>query len=763
MTGVRAADDYNRDTGRFARLLYAAILASAGFAVYAGSLSVPFVFDDVSNILQNPSLRSFNPWWGPLLPPRDLALATRPVVSLSLAMNWAFGGSSVFGYHLVNILIHILAGLFLFGLVRRTLESPKLSSSFGKRASGLAFAVALLWLVHPLQTESVTYVIQRCESLMGLFFFMILYFYARGLFSETHSHLWKVAVGASFILGILTKEVMAMAPLVALCYDRVFVSRSFRRALERSYGLYVAFFAGIVLFAALMVSRRTGVDAASMDAGRLALGHPVHNSLAYFFTQSQVIIHYLKMTVLPHPLVFHHAWPMAGFFKALPYLSVLAALFLASLAGVARGRAWSFLGVWFFLILAPSSSFHALNQVAAEHRMYLALAAPLSLLVLLGYRFFCRVWKDEDRAARAGFALVLVLAGALAFGTMERNKDYRTPLALWEDSVAKAPDSPQARAALGNLYLEMGNYPGAVEQYEAAVAIRPDFGYAQAGLGEALLRAGRTEEALSTLQKAVELHPELPLAWNNLAHAHLANGETDAAVRCAFRAVELRPGWAEARVNLGAALARKGEGGAALEQFDEALRIDPALGLAQANAALMLLNLGRPGEAAARALKAAKLSPKDPEVLAVVGKILLQTGSPDQAALVLENAAAARGPDVRLWHLLAVARIRSDDLPGAEAALEKVLALDPENAPAHADLGVVLARLGRMNMAASELERAVKINPDYVEGRLNLGRLLVIQGDREGARREFEKVLETEPGNLAAKQALEALKAGTSQ
>ncbi len=204
------------------------IIVLAVWAAYANSLSTPFVFDDMKSIHENPTIRHLWPLADVLSPPNTATgAAGRPVVNLSLAINYALGGLEVRGYHVFNTLVHALAALTLFGVVRRTLLRPVLRERFGPAALPLSFAVALLWALHPLLTESVTCVVQRTESLMGLFYLLTLYGFIRAVDSPVPGR-WEIFSVIACLLGMATKEVMVSAPLIVLLYDRTFVAGSFR-------------------------------------------------------------------------------------------------------------------------------------------------------------------------------------------------------------------------------------------------------------------------------------------------------------------------------------------------------------------------------------------------------------------------------------------------------------------------------------------------------------------------------------------------------
>jgi len=172
------------------------IIIFAGVATYHNCFVVPFLLDDVESIAQNPTIRHLWPIWQALSPSATSMVGGRPVVNLSFAFNYAVGGLVPWGYHALNLAIHILAGLALFGVVRRTLLQPSLRERLGPSAARWALAAAVLWTVHPLQTEAVTYISQRCESLMGLFYLLTLYCFIRGADSQRSDRWFALSVMA---------------------------------------------------------------------------------------------------------------------------------------------------------------------------------------------------------------------------------------------------------------------------------------------------------------------------------------------------------------------------------------------------------------------------------------------------------------------------------------------------------------------------------------------------------------------------------------
>ncbi len=232
-------------------LVMLAVLAGVVCAVYCRALDAPFIFDDLFSITENPSITRLWPLIGdsqhpgPLNPTKDLPTAGRPLVNLSLAVNYHFGQLNPVGYHVFNVVVHLLSAILVMAIVRRTLQLDYFEGRFDDVNGPLAFLAALLWAVHPLQTEAVVYVTQRTELMVGFFYLATLY-----------ASLWyweaKAAAGRKLWLGLATlaclagaacKEVMVTAPVIVLLFERTFIRGSFRQAWRESWRLY----AGLLL------------------------------------------------------------------------------------------------------------------------------------------------------------------------------------------------------------------------------------------------------------------------------------------------------------------------------------------------------------------------------------------------------------------------------------------------------------------------------------------------------------------------------------
>lgn len=516
--------------------LCAAILTGVGALAYSDSFRGPFVFDDLLSIPQNPSILRLADLWRVLSPPdAGVTVSGRPVLNLTFALNAAAGGRAVWGYHAVNLAIHLLAGLTLFGLARRTIERwrPEVA---GRGARLLALAISLLWTLHPLQTESVTYVVQRAESLMGLFYLQTLYCFLQAV--ETRKRVWYLFSWLACFLGAATKEVMVSAPLVVFLYDFTFVSSSAGAAWRRRKGYYAALAGTWIILGLLVIGTSNRGGTAGFEVP-ISLGR-------YWLAELVAIVRYLRLALWPHPLIFDYYVQWVDLRHAAPYGLVVFVLLAATVYSLKRAPAAGFLGLWFFAILAPTSLVPGIRQTMAEHRMYLALAPLIVLFIMTAYR---RAGQWVIRAA---------LAVSFAFGilTFQRNLDYRTSIALWSATVEKLPSNPCAHDNLSAAYFSAGDYLAARREAEISLHLEGDVSSAHCNLANALLSLGDTAGAIAQYATAIHLNPGDTVSHFNLGVAYYETGRVPAALMEYLAALSLDPDYTPARINLGQTLRR---------------------------------------------------------------------------------------------------------------------------------------------------------------------------------------------------------------
>ncbi len=284
-------------SSRWPILLAVGIIVIAALGAYHNSFSGPFIFDDIESIPDNPTIQHIS---DSLFPPNDgQAVQRRPIVNLSLAINYWLGGLEPSGYHIFNLSVHILTGLLLFGIVRRTLALTAIEQRLGKSSTPLSLAIALIWIVHPLGTDAVTYVIQRTELLAGLFYLLCLYCVIRSTGSGRRIW-WYVAAIVSCGLGMGSKEVVVSAPVIVLVYDRIFLRDSFKEVFRQRWLLYVGLASCWLIMAGLIPHGQEGT---------VIFGQGT-KSLAYALTQFKSISIYLGLCFWPSPLILDY-----GYFK----------------------------------------------------------------------------------------------------------------------------------------------------------------------------------------------------------------------------------------------------------------------------------------------------------------------------------------------------------------------------------------------------------------------------------------------------------------
>jgi protein O-mannosyl-transferase len=690
-------------SSRWVTILAGSIIAFAALAAYHNSFSGPFIFDDTLSIVENRTIRHLWPISRALSPPHGSAqtVSGRPMVNLSLAVNYALGGRAVWGYHALNLAIHILAGLTLFGVVRRTLLQPSLRARFGEAAMLLGLAVAVIWTIHPLQTESVTYVAQRAESLMGLFYLLTVYCFIRGTESQA-PRTWYTLSVATCLLGMASKEVMISAPLMVLLYDRTFVGGSFRKAWEQRRRLYVGLAGSWLLLGYLVVGTHNRDRTAGFDTGVAWW--------AYALTQFRALLVYLKLSIWPHPLIFYYGVdPVRYISEVAPHGLIVLALMAGTLIGLRRWPAIAFVGCWFFGILAVTSSVIPIPlQPIAEHRMYLPLAAVVTLVVIGIYRLLG--WQSV--------AVYVALALGLGFLTVRRNGDYRSEVAIWSDTVAKYPGNPWAHSHLGDALAAQGRVSEAIEQYEQAFRIKPNYAEAHSNLGMALASQGKVSEAMAEYAEALRIDPNYAPAHNNLGLALAGQGKVSEAIEQYEQALRLRvrPDPAPVHNNLGMALASQGKVSEAMAEYATALRINPELGGAHYNLGLALADQGWASEASEQFEQAVRLKPDYADAHNSLGMALAGQGK----------------------------------MPEAVEQFEQAVRLKPDYADAHNNLGMVLARQGRMPEAVEQFEQAVRIEPDSVPSHHNLANALLLQGRVSEAIVQYREALRLKPDLSAA-------------
>ncbi len=541
-----------------------ALLLLAGLLAYSNSFSGVFLLDDNRSIVNNPGIRTFANSES-----ASGSFQQRWVGWWSFKLNYALGGLDMAGYHVVNLAVHLAAGLLLFGLVRRTLLLRPPDDRIAQAACPLAFAVAVVWVVHPLGTQGVTYIVQRFESLMGMLYLACLYCMVRGGQSP-RPWMWYLLAGVACWLGMFTKEIMITAPLVAIVYDRVFLAESWREVLRRRWGLHAGCLSAAVALIAAVVWNQSAARSAS--AG---FGFQLFTWTEYLGSQGGVILHYLRLAAWPDRLCLDYLWPVARSpIEIFLPCAAVAALLVGSIAALRYYLRVAFLGLAFFLVLAPTSSVMPIADLAVEHRMYLPLV-PLVVLAVLGvFALAGRLLQSARWRRCVEAALLTAVVVAFAWRTHDRNQDYRSKIAMWTDVLATSPENIRAHHYLGKAMANEGDVVGGIRQIQRALEIDPRFARAHNDLGHLFAEQEELSQARVHFEQAIAIDSEYVDPHYNLAVTLNKLGRVDEAADQYRQAIRIKPNYLDAYNNLGNILLRQGKVSEAVVEFERLLKID---------------------------------------------------------------------------------------------------------------------------------------------------------------------------------------------
>ena len=660
-------------------------VALAGAIVYATSVSGPFIFDDFGGIVRNPSIRSLTNLHALFSTPDATSVSGRWLTNVSFAINYAIGGLDVTGYHLVNLALHLICAVLLYAIVRRTLVASGWSGSAPDptTSANTAFAISLLWTVHPLNSEVVLYLSERSESLMAVCYLFTLYAGLRAAGADRPSR-WFAAGVAACATGVLCKESMVTAPVMVALFDRVFLFASIREAWRARWRFYAGLTGSWAILAASMLSH------GSISSGGFASAHAT--TWMYVLNQTVIVTRYLRLVVWPHPLVLYYGWTRTlAPADVWPFALFLAALVVAALGVFARWPRFGFPGIWTIVTLAPSSSLAPIAaEVGAERRMYLPLMGVVTIVVvgaamLVRARSSSATGAARDRLILVPTAAIAVLLGA---STLMRTHDYASSL-IMARTILAGWESPSAHELLGHELSAAGRRDEAIAQLRLAL---PESTVARYYLGTELVNMGQVDEGIEQLQEFVRLEPSLvPTRTARLLMA---------------RAFASREQWPQA-----------------IEQLQAVLASAPSDSAAHGLMADILSSQQKLADAIPHYRAYLQANAGDGNAWTGLGVALVSTGDAANAAAAFREAVRsdAGNPNFRLN--LARVLLDAGDAAGAGSEAQQAVVLTPNSAPAHEMLGRALAAQGRRDEARRELERALQIDPNDASAREALAAL----------------------------------------
>jgi tetratricopeptide (TPR) repeat protein len=701
-------------------LVLITVLLAAISVAYANSFLGTFVFDDIPNIVDNSGIRSFEAAIdsdGKTIP---IGLYRRDLTRWSFVFNYSISQDNPWSYHLVNLLIHATTSVILFLLIQGTISDHVLSLK--SAATPIAFATTLLWSLHPVQTESVTYIVQRLEALASLFYIATLYCAYRSAHSGSRQLVWQACAVAALLAGVFSKEIIVTAPLVVLLYDRTFLSGSFGASLRSRSFMYLGFCVAIGALYWNYHSYRAMAAETLWNSGFGEL-RPQRNVTSWEYLRSQpgVLLHYLRILVFPIGLCAEYGLPVET--RPMVYLSK-GALILAILgAGVCllwKKKPLGFLIVSFLLILAPTSTILPL-VLTYEHRVYLGSACVFAIITSLIARWILKQTNNSERVeidwrVKGAFAGLIVCTLGLAKLTLDRNALYQSETRFWTDVTEKRPQNPRGWLNL------------AAAAYQEADDIQLADQYAQ---------------------QACKVAPNFAGAWKALGALRLNQAMFDDANRCFEKALSIVPGNIRILPDYAESLMGAGRFADAIKVYDT-IRVHPICEPSkqldcEVQKSMAYLQLGRPTEALKATQAALKIDDESTNALTARSQAYSALGKPDLAAQSLAKAAEIDPNNMTTLFLYAESLQKSGNLIAATKLYQSVLQQEPNFHPARSGLGLALTRQEQFQAAVETLHPLATLpsNPNLQQNALSLLIHCCQELDLEQRRLQYTKLYES--------------------
>ncbi len=578
---------------RFRHLIAFGLIVATAFLAYSNSFQVPFQFDDRPNIVNNPDVKIKDLTWDRLaqLVRKSYQDNIRVISYLTFALNYHFGGLNVFGYHLVNVIIHIGSGIFLYWLLILTFNLPSLRETYGAILWSVSLFTSLIFISHPIQTQSVTYIVQRMASMAGMFYLlsMVLYVKGRSSWGKSRFIYWGGSA-FSWVLGLFSKENVAILPVFILLYEIYFFQNSeVSQKGKRILGFLIGSI-GLIAFIGLLVWGERYFN-------QLVEGYKIREFTLSerILTQFRVVLYYVGLLVYPHPsrLNLDYDFPLSKTMLDPPatLISIFITLGLIGLS-VWKGKKspiLSFCILWYFGNLVIESSIFPLEMVY-EHRLYLPSVGPFLLFSLwmvggiekikTGFVRKAHRWTQGINVMKPGEKFVewfipLGVVLLLSVWTYQRNSIWNTELELWKDCVKKSPQKGRVHHNLGFVYYEMARLDDAEEEFGRALRLNPRYPLSMYNLGLVYYRKGFMDEAIHYYQEAIELDSKSPDFFYNLGLAYYQKGLYEKAIRAYHKVLELNPDYENGHNSLGLAYKKLEQWDKAVRSFQEELRRHP--------------------------------------------------------------------------------------------------------------------------------------------------------------------------------------------
>ncbi|MBF0463831.1 MAG: tetratricopeptide repeat protein [Nitrospirae bacterium] len=681
------------------KTLQAVLILTLAFAAYSNTLNVPFQMDDAGNIINNALIKDYRNFINPFAigsGTMEYGFKSRFAGYFTFALNYWISGADVFSYHVFNIAVHMVNSLLVLILVKLLLNTPLFSDNCKDIAAYkyLPFLTAMVFALHPVQTQAVTYIVQRLTSLCSLFYLAAVVLYITARVSTSKKRFFYYALSAiSAVLAMKTKETAFTLPFMLTLIEFSFFTDNFKRKLKNLFPFYLT----------LIIIPLTLYGGSAKTGGALAESLSVvsYDEISrgdYLRTQFPVIVRYLKLLCLPIGQNLDYDFPVfKSFFNLRVLLSFLLLLgiflFALYLYKISKSHPIAKLAgfgiLWFFLALSVESSVIPIADVIFEHRLYLP-SVGLFLTVLMGVSYLtAKLERKNSGLKKYLIILTAVITLILLVLTYKRNSVWGNSVTLWQDTALKSPGKARPHNNFGNALFANGQIDAALKEYIEAVRLKPVYYEARYNLGKAYEKLKRTDLAEKQYVESIRLKPDFAEAFNNLAGIYEKRGDKPLAFSYYSKAVALKPDFPEAINNIGQMYESAGKFDAAMQRYQKALRVDPSYEATYNNLGNLYFKLRRFPEAISHYQRAIVLNPDFAEAHNNLGNCYDETG----------------------------------DLTEAITQYTLAVRLKPDFAEAHNNLGTAYARVGRVSEARQQYDEALKLKPNYGEAAYNLGLL----------------------------------------
>lgn len=567
-----------------ATLIHALIIVILAAAVYGNTLNAPFEFDDSANIGLNPAIRHIPSYFDDPMkqgakPAIALFFKSRYIGYLSFALNYKYHGLDLAGYHVFNIAAHAATSLLIYLIVSMTFKTPIMArSSLAPRGRTIALIAALIFAAHPINTQAVTYIVQRFTSLCAMFSLLSFALYIKFRLSEGPAAKWASYAFSlcSMILAMFTKEIAFTAPLLIVAYEFIFFDGPIGR---RTLYLIPLVLAMLIVPFNLYVTIKDYVTVGESFQWTTRLQSPL-TRIEYFATEMRVIATYLRLLILPINQNLDYDYTAYKSLSALPVVlsMILHFVLLAASAFLIKKYrkaepALAFMGfgiAWFYLTLSVESSIIPIKDVIFEHRVYLPAFGFISAAVI----GVAAMFKDSSKRTMTAAAVIgAVIIMGFAVATYARNNLWKSEMSLWSDVVKKSPQKGRALNNLGNAYVRLGMQDEGLSYYQKAVMLDPEMEDVYYNLSLIYQQKGKTAELVGFLESLVSSNPGSLKPLVTLADLYQATGKTAEAARAYEEAIKLDPNDIMLHLKAAEILRLQKNYEAALGHYKSALRI----------------------------------------------------------------------------------------------------------------------------------------------------------------------------------------------